>query len=272
MRAGQAAAEGYIGRWRPSSVSPQAAAFARDVISRAGPLERERAKNLLWAAGKLADYATGLGLEAVPEVLLHPRAAEGSPGALLACPGWRAARCVPACGSSAAASCRSCIPRICRCRGRRGPDFPDRGSNRILAGKERNQVPGKPKHYTPEFKEQAVKKVVDSSPPRTITEVARELNINNTTLGCAAKAYGGNSPGRQLPSDMPDGERSGKNWSAVSASLSSERVLEKSGGVLREGAAVSEKYEFIDAECATLPAEGEAPTVVQMCEWLGYQS
>ena len=39
--------------------------------------------------------------------------------------------------------------------------------------------------------------------------------------------------------------------------------------VLREGAAVSEKYEFIDAECATLPAEGDAPAVVQVCEWLG---
>lgn len=32
---------------------------------------------------------------------------------------------------------------------------------------------------------------------------------------------------------------------------------------------MSEKYEFIDAECATLPAEGDAPPVVQMCEWLG---
>jgi putative transposase len=32
---------------------------------------------------------------------------------------------------------------------------------------------------------------------------------------------------------------------------------------------VSEKYEFIDAEYAPLPAEGKAPTVVQMCEWLG---
>ncbi len=32
---------------------------------------------------------------------------------------------------------------------------------------------------------------------------------------------------------------------------------------------MSEKYEFIDAECATLPSEGKAPTVVQMCEWLG---
>jgi hypothetical protein len=66
----------YIGRWRPWSVPPPAAAFARDVIARAGPEGRERAKNLLWAAGKLADWAIGLGLEAVPEVLLHPSVAE----------------------------------------------------------------------------------------------------------------------------------------------------------------------------------------------------
>jgi integrase len=67
---------GYIALWRPSSVSPQAAAFARDVVSRAGPAGRERAKNLLWAAGKLADWALPLGLEPVPEVLLHPSTAE----------------------------------------------------------------------------------------------------------------------------------------------------------------------------------------------------
>jgi integrase len=66
----------YIGRWRPSSVSPPAAAFARDVVARAGPERRERAKSLLWAAGKLADYGIGLGLEAAPEVLLHPSTAE----------------------------------------------------------------------------------------------------------------------------------------------------------------------------------------------------
>ena len=66
----------YIARWRPSSVSPEAAVFARDVITRTAPEGRERAKNLLWAAGKLADYAIPLGLEAVPEVLLHPSTAE----------------------------------------------------------------------------------------------------------------------------------------------------------------------------------------------------
>ena len=57
-------------------MSPRAAAFARQVVPRAAPAGRERAKNLLWAAGKLADYGLGLGLEAVPEVLLHPSTAE----------------------------------------------------------------------------------------------------------------------------------------------------------------------------------------------------
>jgi hypothetical protein len=66
----------YIGRWEPRSVSPRAAAFARDVIAKAGPEGRERAKNLLWAAGKLAGYGIGLGLEPVPGVLLHPSVAE----------------------------------------------------------------------------------------------------------------------------------------------------------------------------------------------------
>jgi integrase len=66
----------YIGRWRPSSVPPRAAAFARDVIAVVAPDGRERAKNLLRAAGKLADYGAGLGLDAVPEVLLHPSVAE----------------------------------------------------------------------------------------------------------------------------------------------------------------------------------------------------
>jgi integrase len=67
---------GYIARWRPSSVPPPAAAFARDVVTAAAPGGRERAKNLLWAAGKLAGYGIGLGLDPVPEVLLHPSAAE----------------------------------------------------------------------------------------------------------------------------------------------------------------------------------------------------
>src|SRR6266566_3945352 len=84
MGAAQTGAAGYIAAWRPSSASPQAAAFARQVVAASGPHGRERAKNLLWAAGKLAGQATGLGLDPVPEVLLHPsvieRFAAHSPG------------------------------------------------------------------------------------------------------------------------------------------------------------------------------------------------
>jgi len=69
-------AAGYIGRWQPSSVTGQAAGFARAVVTEASPGTRERAKNLLWAAGKLAGWAITIGLEPVPEVLLHPSVTE----------------------------------------------------------------------------------------------------------------------------------------------------------------------------------------------------
>jgi len=74
--AGMSGGAGYIGRWQPSSVTPQAASFARAVVQAAGPHGRERAKNLLWAAGKLAGYGIGLGLDPVPQVLLHPSVIE----------------------------------------------------------------------------------------------------------------------------------------------------------------------------------------------------
>ena len=66
----------YIGRWRPVSVPAEAAAFARQVVAACGPLGRERAKNLLWAAGKVAGWAIPLGLDPVPGVLLHPSVIE----------------------------------------------------------------------------------------------------------------------------------------------------------------------------------------------------
>jgi integrase len=76
MEVAEAEVAAYIGRWRPSSVSPQAAAFARDVIAAVSPGGRERAKNLLWAAGKLADYAFSLGLDLAPEAVFHPSSVE----------------------------------------------------------------------------------------------------------------------------------------------------------------------------------------------------
>jgi len=73
----------YLRRWRPSSVSPQAAAFARDVVAAVQPDGQERAKNLLWAAGKLAGYAASPGLELAAGTVLHPSVIE------------RFARCAP---------------------------------------------------------------------------------------------------------------------------------------------------------------------------------
>ena len=68
-------------------------------------------------------------------------------------------------------------------------------------------MPGKQKSYTPEFKEQAAKRVVESTPPKTIAEVARELGVNDTTLGFWVKAYRKKIAGQPLPSEMPDSER-----------------------------------------------------------------
>jgi transposase len=66
-------------------------------------------------------------------------------------------------------------------------------------------VPGKGKRYSPEFKVQAARQVVDNSLP--IAQVARELGINDTTLGFWVKAYRKQLAGQPLPADMPDDER-----------------------------------------------------------------
>jgi hypothetical protein len=73
----------YIGRWRPSSVSPRAAEFARQAVAAVSPGGQERAENLLWAAGRLADYAASAGLDLEPGVVFHPSVIE------------RFARCAP---------------------------------------------------------------------------------------------------------------------------------------------------------------------------------
>jgi integrase len=67
----------YTAGWKPAAGVPAAAGeFARAVVAAAAPGNRERAKCLLWAAGKLAAWAIPLGLEPVPQVLLHPSVIE----------------------------------------------------------------------------------------------------------------------------------------------------------------------------------------------------
>ncbi len=71
-----AEAAAYIGRWRPSSVPPQAAGLARLAVERAAPGTRKRANGLLRAAARLAALAASMGLELVPEVVFHPSVIE----------------------------------------------------------------------------------------------------------------------------------------------------------------------------------------------------
>jgi hypothetical protein len=67
----------YLARWKPAPGAPAAAAeFAREVVTASAPGGRDRAKCLLWAASKLASWAVPLGMEPVPEVLLHPSVIE----------------------------------------------------------------------------------------------------------------------------------------------------------------------------------------------------
>lgn len=48
---------------------------------------------------------------------------------------------------------------------------------------------GKYSRYSPEFREEAARMVVESSPSRSISDVARELGVSETTLGSWTRKY-----------------------------------------------------------------------------------
>lgn len=60
-----------IERFAPSSLAPDAARFARRVVQRVAPEKLERAKALLFAAGRLATFARSIGLDLDETVLLR---------------------------------------------------------------------------------------------------------------------------------------------------------------------------------------------------------
>jgi hypothetical protein len=61
-----------IARYEPATLSTDVARFARTVVERAKPQNPERAKALLFAAGRLGAFARSVGLELDPEVVLCP--------------------------------------------------------------------------------------------------------------------------------------------------------------------------------------------------------
>lgn len=92
-----------IAAYRPCSLSVETAAFARRVTDAAAPSTPARARALLFAAGKLASFAQGVGLPLV-EALLSTAVIERfvASGALVG--RRRAGRCAPTCGRSVAPS------------------------------------------------------------------------------------------------------------------------------------------------------------------------
>lgn len=83
--AAQEAVAVVIARYRPRSLSVEAARFAREVVTRVAPATPARAKALLFAAGKLAGFGERVGLELAAEVLLNRAAIERL--VLQGCPG-----------------------------------------------------------------------------------------------------------------------------------------------------------------------------------------
>jgi len=74
-REGDLAAQA-IAAYGPASLSPAAAAFARSAVARAAPQTRERAKALLYAAGRLADFGESVGMELEAGALLREASVE----------------------------------------------------------------------------------------------------------------------------------------------------------------------------------------------------
>lgn len=65
-------AAGVIAAYRPRSLSPAAAGFAREVVAAAAPATPARAKNLLFAARRLAAFGESVGLEPDRGLLAEP--------------------------------------------------------------------------------------------------------------------------------------------------------------------------------------------------------
>jgi transposase-like protein len=66
-------------------------------------------------------------------------------------------------------------------------------------------VSGKNKKFTPEFRDEAAREVVENS--RSIASVARELGVNDTTLGCWVKAYKVKHAGEEPPLELSERAR-----------------------------------------------------------------
>ncbi|WP_406505378.1 IS3 family transposase [Streptomyces sp. NBC_00212] len=118
----------------------------------------------------------------------------------------------------------------------------------------------KRKKFSPEFRDEAVKMVVVESRP--IAEVAREMQVNEGTLGTWVSRYRQEHAGEEPPLNISERARLRELERENRELRMKTEFLGKSGGLLRSGIPVTEKYEFIDGESGTYPVQ-------RMCDWAG---
>ncbi|MHA5055150.1 IS3 family transposase [Streptomyces sp. SD15] len=118
----------------------------------------------------------------------------------------------------------------------------------------------KRRKFSPEFRDEAVKMVVVESRP--IAEVAREIQVNEGTLGTWVSRYRQEHAGEEPPLNISERARLRELERENRELRMKTEFLGKSGGLLRPGIPVTEKYEFIDGEAGNFPVQ-------QMCTWAG---
>ncbi|MFF2518971.1 IS3 family transposase [Streptomyces sp. NPDC058086] len=118
----------------------------------------------------------------------------------------------------------------------------------------------KRRKFSPEFRDEAVKMVVVESRP--IAEVAREIQVNEGTLGTWVSRYRQEHAGEEIPLNISERARLRELERENRELRMKTEFLGKSGGLLRPGIPVTEKYEFIDGEADNFPVQ-------QMCTWAG---
>ncbi|MGB3954094.1 MAG: IS3 family transposase [Brooklawnia sp.] len=128
---------------------------------------------------------------------------------------------------------------------------------------------GNRRSYSAEFKAEAVRLVIDTSRP--VAQVARELGVVEQTLGNWVNEYRREHAGDEPELSVPERARLRELERENREIRIENEFLKKAGGVLRQGASVSDKFEFIDAEYASNQRTFNplAASITVMCRLLG---
>ncbi|MGB6455965.1 MAG: IS3 family transposase [Streptosporangiaceae bacterium] len=129
-------------------------------------------------------------------------------------------------------------------------------------------MPRPKKSFSPEFKDEAVKMVIETSRP--IARVAKELGINEGTLGNWVSVYRREHAGEEPPLTVNERARLRELERETREQKMELEFLKKAAGILRPRPSVTERFEFIDAEYAAHQESDKqyVPSIVKMCRWM----